>query len=174
MLEGLSSVHDEDIASGKRLLLKYFKKKPGSSRTCLELCAGIGRVTKEVLSEFFDEIDIVDFKKSYVDMAKEKVKKIRNGYVLSMKDYNPTELYYGIWCQWSLMYLTDDDLIVMLKKLSAHLEEDGFIVVRENTFTRHAEVNTVRGSINRSKDYLEYIFREVGLTVVEFIPSNDD
>lgn len=69
------------------------------------------------------------------------------------------------------MYLTDKDLIKVLRRLSAALKEKGFIVVRENIFTRHVKVDDKKGAIDRSKVYLEKIFKEAGLSIEDYEPS---
>jgi protein N-terminal methyltransferase len=72
MLGGFTQVHDADIQESNQLLQALFKQYNGKlgSSYCLELGCGIGRVTKNLLSRFFDRIDINDLLEEYCQQTR--------------------------------------------------------------------------------------------------------
>jgi hypothetical protein len=44
----------------------------------------------------------------------------------------PLKRYSCIWFQWVMGYVTDDDLLALLKRAKAGLTDDGFIIIKDN------------------------------------------
>ncbi|CAF0874343.1 unnamed protein product [Rotaria sordida] len=140
MLGGYTQVHDADIQESNQLLQSLFKQyngKLGSSH-CLELGCGIGRVTKNLLSNYFEHIDINDLLEEYCQQTRTLFEndenKIDQSFVCSIGDLelNKFPKYDLIWAQWVLGYLDGDDLVSLLRKLKLTLKKNGLIVIKDN------------------------------------------
>ena len=70
------------------------------------------------------------------------------------------------------MYLTDDDLVSMLKKCSANLTQDGYIIVKENIYDHINDqgsftVDNSDNSVIRSTEHFKEIFERAGLKLIK-------
>lgn len=85
----------------------------------LDCGAGIGRITKNLLSRFFDKVDLVDQDPNFVEEAKKLLvsnPKVGDFYCCGLQDFVPENKKYDlIWMQWVLSHVTDADLIKLLK-----------------------------------------------------------
>eukprot|EP00818_Percolomonas_sp_WS_P005894 CAMPEP_0117434698 /NCGR_PEP_ID=MMETSP0759-20121206/85_1 /TAXON_ID=63605 /ORGANISM="Percolomonas cosmopolitus, Strain WS" /LENGTH=229 /DNA_ID=CAMNT_0005226193 /DNA_START=192 /DNA_END=877 /DNA_ORIENTATION=+ len=79
MLGGLHQVHQEDVSYSRQFLRKYWRESHGeidetnSPNTCLDVGAGIGRVSKNVLINVFPRL-VVDFLEPNQDFCKRAMK----------------------------------------------------------------------------------------------------
>lgn len=71
MLGGYSQVSSADIAQSERLLsrLEQDRSHPIGTRLCADLGAGIGRVTKHLLSHHFHDVDMVDITDKFLERS---------------------------------------------------------------------------------------------------------
>merc|ERR1712216_119698 len=109
---------------------------------CLELGAGIGRVTDAVLRRHCKHVVLVEFVQKHLRRAKEKLPADGKGGCTfsfsgsSVQKYAVQPGHYDlIWCQWLLMYLTDSDALDLLRRLKGGLPPAGILVVKENVST---------------------------------------
>ncbi|UJR29401.1 hypothetical protein I4U23_010613 [Adineta vaga] len=143
MLGGYTQVHDPDIQESNQLIQTLIKQSNGKLETsyCLELGCGIGRVTKSLLSRYFDHIDINDLLDDYCQQTRTlfdengENDKIGKAFVGSIGDLQLENFpkYDMIWAQWVLGYLDGDDLVKLLRKLKLTLKKDGLIVIKDNS-----------------------------------------
>ncbi|KAF6214967.1 hypothetical protein GE061_009712 [Apolygus lucorum] len=136
VLGGFGHISQSDITGSEQFLRDVFKldRPPGRGRA-LDCGAGIGRVTKHLLANFFAKVDLVDQNKDFVNKATEyvgEIPQIGNLYVAGLQEFQPTEKYDVIWCQWVLGHLTDDHLVEFFMKCQNCLAERGMIVIKEN------------------------------------------
>jgi len=108
----------------------------------LDLGAGIGRVTDGVLRHHCRHVDLVEFVSKHLQRAKQLLPaKGKSGCTFSFhaaavqKHPVPARSYDLVWCQWLLMYLTDADVLTLLRRLAPGLCTDGFLLVKENVST---------------------------------------
>lgn len=130
---------------------------------------GIGRVTKYVLSHFFDEIDLLEQNQDFLFSSKNYLgntySKIVNTFAQGIHQFEPLpNLEYDcIWGQWVFGYVSDQDLVLFLQKCAKILnQEHGFIVVKDNiTKCEESVVDEEDGSATRTDDSFQRIFHQV-------------
>uniref|UniRef100_A0A0A9Z911 Alpha N-terminal protein methyltransferase 1 n=1 Tax=Lygus hesperus TaxID=30085 RepID=A0A0A9Z911_LYGHE len=168
VLGGFGYISQSDIHGSEKFLSDLFKtdSAPGRGRA-LDCGAGIGRVTKHLLANFFAKVDLVDQNKDFVNKVTEyvgEIPQVGNLYVAGLQEFEPTEKYDVIWCQWVLGHLTDDHLIQFLKKCQNALAERGVIVIKENhTSSGEVDVDEVDSSLTRPLDLIKKIVADAGL-----------
>ncbi|CAF1269839.1 unnamed protein product [Adineta ricciae] len=179
MLGGYTQVHDPDIQESSQLiqtLMKQFSGKLGSSY-CLELGCGIGRVTKSLLSRYFDHIDINDLLEEYCQQTRalfeenDEKDKIGQAFVGSIGNLQLENFpkYDVIWAQWVLGYLNGDDLVQLLRKLKSTLKKNGLIVIKDNCVAngQEPEFDPDDQYYVRTGEQFYDIAHRAGLTVIK-------
>ncbi|KAF9168514.1 hypothetical protein DFQ26_006673 [Actinomortierella ambigua] len=149
----------------------------GPSRV-LDCGAGIGRVTKQVLSKAFDHVDLVENSKAFVDKAKEEYLKeeIESGKVTEVRQAGLQNVTFEgtswesrfdvIWCQWVLGHLHDNDLIAFFQRCKKGLKPGGMIFVKENNAKVGFVIDEDDSSMTRSDELLKEIFVKAGLRLL--------
>lgn len=183
MLGGLSVVDEADVKESLEVIDVVQGKafKVGNSRA-LDCGAGIGRVTKNVLSRKFATVDLVDQCKALLEKGKEDLSKdvsvaSRLGcfHVSGLQELNFQELpkpqYDVIWIQWVIIYLCDNDFIQFLKRCKEALLQNGVIIVKDNVTKDSSSdgtfwVDKQDNSIIRSEFLMKQLFEAAGLKVV--------
>jgi protein N-terminal methyltransferase len=161
-----------------RNLIKILNSDLKILKTCsvLELAAGMGRVTKKVLLQKFERIDVLEpDEKLAAEIEKINTKKIKNIYVKKGQDFEFKDSYYDvIWGQWFLENMSDVDNLKFLIKARDHLNDGGKIVLKENIYKEDiVQITFPEGQrIRPLKVYLLF-FRLVGLRPV-YIKLSDD
>lgn len=186
MLGGFSRISPTDISESRKFLSQFFesRKSPTTgqplasvSRPRAELAldcgAGIGRITKHLLLSFADEVHLLEQSQLFLDKSieyigpdsKRRVKRICDS--LQSFEPEPGVLYDIIWLQWVTGYLTDDDLIAFLVKMTSCLNpKHGRIIVKDNTTAGNEPDDDMNdSSITRPKHALVEIFMAANLTV---------
>lgn len=133
MLGGFSRISKVDAASSNRFLSAFFdspertvkRQKSRSTspedeeinfavvntkqgKRALDCGAGIGRVTKLVLLNYFDKVDLLEQNQAFLDKAREYIgeetydKRIDNAFCAGLQNFEPLPdvKYDCIWCQW--------------------------------------------------------------------------
>ncbi|KAK9432284.1 hypothetical protein V1505DRAFT_324032 [Lipomyces doorenjongii] len=163
-LRRISRFYPEFEESGKRL----------GTRGC-DVGAGIGRVTRDVLSKFCSKIDLVEpvvpfANQIRIELEHKKVlDKLGDVRQIGMQDFTPEpEKYWLIWCQWCLGQLKDAHLVEFLRRCKLGLQKDGLIFVKENnTSTLMDEFDNTDSSVTRADQSFRRIFNEAGLELLE-------
>ena len=150
--------------------------------------AGIGRVAKHLLSQFYTKVDLVEGNQRLIDAApaymaghgiqgKKSIKNEKDDseslgelYCNTLQDFIPTQKYDCIWIQWVIIYLTDVDLISFLKRCSDSLNPNGVIIIKENVLGKKNEhreflLDEEDSSLTRSKPYMKWIFEQSKLEI---------
>ena len=133
------------------------------SKRALDCGAGIGRVTKDLLSKFADEVDLVEPVGVFCDKLRDDEAITGTIYEIGLEDFKAEKEYEIIWNQWCLGQLSDPDLISYLTRIKGHGK---MVFVKENV----ASVDTfdeVDNSWTRSQGTFLRIFRESGLKVLK-------
>ena len=137
VLGGYEDSQLPDVKCSCELLNGLILTKQLNPISCLDCAAGIGRVTEYVLSNFFQEIDLFEKNKSFVEKCKVKFlgnNKIKNIYECSLEEFEFKKKYDLIWIQWCLENLEDEDLRPFLKKCYDNLNDNGIVIVKENLY----------------------------------------
>lgn len=117
MLGGFDFISDTDIDGSRKFLEDLLRRpEPPSTGIALDCGAGIGRVTKCLLSKFFDTVDLVEQNGTFLEKAKEFINSSKMGttYAVGLQEFVPEKKYDVIWSQWVLGHLEDADLIKFL------------------------------------------------------------
>merc|ERR1712122_458233 len=105
MLGGFGKITDIDIDSSNKLLKLLFKLEnaPGHQRA-LDCGAGIGRISKHLLTKHFDRVDLLEQDKHFLEKAVEYLdgnNRVGSLYCSGLQNFDfVPETYDVIWCQW--------------------------------------------------------------------------
>lgn len=143
---------------------------PGEPRICLDVGAGIGRVSRDVISRFCDTVDILEPALPLIKKAREieSVVKVNQYFPVGLQDFVfPEYRYWAIWCQWCLGQVPDDVVVEFLKKCQEHLQPGGMIIVKENNATSTDDVyDPTDSSVTRTHAKFKELFGRAGLRVL--------
>lgn len=144
---------------------------PGHQRA-LDCGAGIGRISKHLLTKHFDQVDLVEQNRVFLEKAKDYLKDTEQAgtlYCCGLQNFIAQECHYDvIWCQWVLGHLTDAHLIEFFKRCLNGLKPNGFIVVKENlTSSGETEMDQEDSSVTRPLSLLKEIFSQSGMEIVQ-------
>ena len=129
MLGGFAKISHTDIDGSNKFLKVLLKpgddgSGPGSERA-LDCGAGIGRITKHLLTKHFSTVDLVEQDKHFLEKARDYLRgneRVGTLYCAGLQNFNFTaQCYNVIWCQWVLGHLIDDHLVQFFKRASQGL-----------------------------------------------------
>ena len=105
MLGGLEILSKADCDYSIKIIEKY----QNNTKLALDVGAGIGRVTKNVLLKKYNHVDMLEVDQKFLDEAKNSYlaepqisNRIENMYCCGMQDFNFTKKYDCIWIQWCI------------------------------------------------------------------------
>jgi protein N-terminal methyltransferase len=174
VLDGHDYIHDIDTENSCWLLDNLIKKGHIKNGSVLDCAAGVGRVSKAVLTKFFDNVDILEQDEKFVAKCHENFAnnpKIRNIYQDSMQNFSFKEKYDVIWIQWCLEDLEDQGLIKFLTNCKNALNENGLIVIKDNVAEDHQGAWEREFSKIRSDALYKEVFAQCGLGVLMHYPQ---
>nr|CAD7577269.1 unnamed protein product [Timema californicum] len=172
MLGGFGFISHTDIQGSLKFLRQLFKMRgPPGRRQALDCGAGIGRVSKNLLIQNFEKVDLVEQNPVFLEHAKNYIgpcDKVGEFYNFGLQDFIPeTAKYDVIWSQWVLGHLTDEHFIQFFKRcMQVHpnsLKPSGVIVVKENLSSEDVEIDPVDSSVTRPHALLRHLFQQAGL-----------
>lgn len=183
MLGGLSVIDATDVNGSSRFLSEIYKMKPSPGvHRALDCGAGIGRITKNLLINHFNTVDLVEQDENFVRKANDYlsvngklIEKIGKMYNVGLQDFTPAQGAYDvIWSQWVLGHLTDDDLAAFLKRCTAGLTKNGCIIIKENfTSTDDFSIDTIDSSVTRSLRITKDILHLANLRIVKICKQDN-
>jgi protein N-terminal methyltransferase len=140
MLEGNDIVHNSDVKTSCELIEGLILIKKLTPGTVLDCGAGIGRVTSNVLLNYFEKVDLMEQDEKFCQKCKEIFlgnSKIKNIFQSSFQNFvfqkeNEQLKYDVIWIQWCVENIDDQDLITFLTKCRNALNPKGLVIVKEN------------------------------------------
>lgn len=183
MLGGLTIISPTDIQGSNRFLDELFKMRPAPENgRALDCGAGIGRVTKNLLSKRFEIVDLVEQDAQFVSKAEEYLKvnnridpRVGDIFNEGLQTFTPKNFTYDvIWSQWVLGHLTDADLIAFLRRCIGGLRPNGCIVIKENfTSTDDFCIDNVDSSVTRSLKVMRALVEAAGLRIIKTVKQED-
>jgi protein N-terminal methyltransferase len=114
--------------------------------------AGIGRITKNLLVNLFENVDILEQCPSFVEKAKTELSsspKVKNFYCSGMQEFSFERKYDLIWIQWVIGHLTDSDFVSFFAKCKEALTPNGMVVLKDNNCSKGFIVDKVDSSVTR-------------------------
>ncbi|KAF4955597.1 hypothetical protein FGADI_4432 [Fusarium gaditjirri] len=167
MLGGFPSVSRIDLQGSRSFLAKLGIGKPRISRA-LEGGAGIGRVTKGLLLDVAETVDIIEpvakFTAGLVDTP--GIGHIHN---IGLQEWQPPQdvQYDLVWTQWCACQLPDGLLIQYLEHCASALAPAGIIVFKENlSIWGEDTYDEVDSAVTRTDESFRAIFNKAGLAIV--------
>jgi protein N-terminal methyltransferase len=168
-----------DITGSKTFLANPLIKKRlvASSYTHAVDCgAGIGRITKNLLTKIFTKTDLVDPIESFTKDVLEgdflrperEANKIGQVFSMGLEQFTPEKGKYSvIWNQWCLGHLTDTDLVDYFRRCREGLVPDGgVIIVKENLTYGVDNFDELDSSFTRTEKTFKAIFARAGLKMI--------
>lgn len=186
VLNGFACVSPADVQASLGFLSKIFAldidHRPRESHRALDCGAGIGRVTKHVLScrEEIKTIDLLDQSPKLLEAAPAYIAndaKIGKLLCQGVQDFHSSipGQYEIIWCQWILVHLTDLDLLTFLEACRVGLSETGILCIKENMLTtgQAFELDPEDSSITRCEAYYKLLFQKAKWKIVFEMEQQD-
>lgn len=168
---GIGELNQEDLIHSKLLFEKLGSQE--NFRTALDVGAGIGRITFNVLYDKCEKIDMLDINKNFLDRALCKEKelngnKINKLYATKIQNFEFERFYDLIFVQWVLEYLGDKKFYKFLFDCALNLNKDGFLIVKENVNTSDGTTLLIdeEGSFIRPPHSFENCFNRIGLSLI--------
>ncbi|XP_022705135.1 uncharacterized protein LOC111269655 isoform X2 [Varroa jacobsoni] len=169
MLGGFAEISDIDVGASKRFLREFCERKQNATGTvrALDCGAGIGRVTKMMLSHIFTEVDMLEQNQQFLDKADDYLGDIRHKVgrkiCAGLQSFipDPERRYDVIWVQWVTGHLTDTDFVEFLKKAANGLRENGLVCIKDNLSSCSVEMDNKDSSVTRPRSLLLEIFKKL-------------
>lgn len=164
VLGGMDHIHDSDIRESNL----FISAVPDVGRLrALDCGAGIGRISKFLLTPMFEKTDLLEPMEHMLVQAKKELPDDRVGEMIldSMEKAVLPHKYDVIVIQWVAIYLTDDHFAAFLKKCKDALLPNGFIFFKENTICTKTSflVDKEDSSLTRSDPHYKQIFAAGGV-----------
>ncbi|CAN1249070.1 Alpha N-terminal protein methyltransferase 1 [Linum perenne] len=149
VLGGYGHVNDADVKDSEAFIKNLFSElfvDGGRNRhlVALDCGSGFGRITKNLLLKYFNEVDLLEPVSHFLDAARESLSgeavvagsdthKASNFFCVPLQDFTPQEARYDvIWVQWCIGHLTDNDFVSFFSRAKAGLKPGGCFVIKEN------------------------------------------
>ncbi|KAL8101279.1 hypothetical protein AgCh_033236 [Apium graveolens] len=181
VLGGYGHVNEADIKDSEAFLNTLLADCfPDAGRNqhlvALDCGAGVGRVTKNLLIRYFNEVDLLEPVSHFLDAARENLApeslmvseahKAANFYCVPLQEFTPDAKRYDvIWVQWCIGHLADDDFISFFSRAKVGLKPGGVFVLKENIARSGFVLDKEDKSITRSDLYFKELFNRCGLHI---------
>ena len=182
----LNELHYYDVRESRKDFARLFgsptsaEARKGPPRRALDLAGGIGRFSKTVLAHHFDAVDLVEGADQLCAAARKVLDPARYPHLrmcestvthAQLQTYTPTAgvRYNVVVVTWVLMFLTDADVVPLMRKARQACAKGGVIFCKENTLDDGLvfAVSCPNSSSNRSARHYRALFAAAGLTVAE-------
>lgn len=171
-----TSVPKADVVGSSTFLRKLKARmtpEKGQIKYSVDIGAGIGRVTRDMLHKFSDKVDLVEPVKPFVEQMHQELKPLKDEgklgeiYDIGMQEFIPEEgKYWLIWCQWCVGHLPDKEFIEFLIRCKNGLQPNGTIVVKENNAQGDDVFDETDSSVTRSNANFQKLFKKAGLKLI--------
>ena len=165
ILNGYSESNKPDIEFSNKIL-DYIQNNNllNKFNLALDCACGIGRVTDNVLINYFKRIDMFEREKNFINYLNKKYKNNKkiNVFTNSLQNFGNNKniinnKYNCIWIQWCLENLSKNDINKFLKKCEKILDNKGIIIIKENCI-----INIKNNNNNNNKNlFAEEDFSEL-------------
>ncbi|XP_042022147.1 alpha N-terminal protein methyltransferase 1-like [Salvia splendens] len=183
VLGGYGHVNKPDIKCSEAFLNSILAERfpdagKGRRLVTLDCGSGIGRITKNLLIRYFNEVDLLEPVSHFLDTARENLApenlmvtddhKAVNFFCVSLQEFTPeAERYDIIWIQWCIGHLSDDDLMSFFDRAKGGLKQGGLFILKENIARSGFVLDNQDKSITRSDSYFKQLFKKCGLNILK-------
>jgi protein N-terminal methyltransferase len=171
-----TSVPKADVVGSSTLLRKLKSRmipEEGQVKYSVDIGAGIGRITRDMLYKFSEKVDLVEPVKPFVEQMHKELAPLKakgvigDIYDIGMQDWTPEEgRYWLIWCQWCVGQVPDDELVKFLIRCKKGLQPNGTVVVKENNAYGEDVFDETDSSVTRSNETFQRLFKEAGYKLI--------
>ncbi|KAG8385173.1 hypothetical protein BUALT_Bualt03G0014400 [Buddleja alternifolia] len=182
VLGGYGHVNGPDIKDSEAflnsILTEKFPDAAGRGRrlVALDCGSGVGRVTKNLLIRYFNEVDLLEPVSHFLDTARMELApenlmvseeyRAVNFFCVPLQEFTPeAERYDVIWVQWCIGHLSDDDFVSFFKRAKGGLKPGGLFVLKENIARSGFILDKEDKSVTRSDLYFKQLFNQCGLHI---------
>ncbi|CAI9783503.1 unnamed protein product [Fraxinus pennsylvanica] len=181
VLGGYGHVNEPDIKGSEEFLNSLLAERfldagRSGNLVVLDCGSGIGRVSKNLLRRYFNEIDLLEPVSHFLDAARINLApenlmvteehKAVNFYCVPLQEFTPdAQRYDVIWVQWCIGHLSDEDFISFFKRAKGGLKPGGFFVLKENIARHGFVLDKQDRSVTRSDLYFKQLFNQCGLQI---------
>ncbi|CAN3376776.1 hypothetical protein DIURU_001556 [Diutina rugosa] len=174
-----TSVPKADIVGSSTFLRKLQTRMecpPGYQRLTIDMGAGIGRITRDLLWKVSDRCDLLEPVVPFVKQMEAELApvaqrgKLGDIYPIGMQQWQcPPEKegqYWLVWCQWCVGQLPDDELVAFWQRCRAALMPNGTMIVKENIAPVDDVFDTTDSSVTRTDAKFRQLFIEAGFKLI--------
>lgn len=146
------------------------------ARLTIDMGAGIGRITRDLLWKVSDRCDLLEPVEPFVaQMERELADVKRRGrlgdiYAQGMQEWQclPEKMgqYWLVWCQWCVGQLPDDELVAFWQRCREALMPNGTVVVKENIAPVEDVFDPTDLSVTRTDAKFRELFARAGLRLI--------
>jgi protein N-terminal methyltransferase len=178
VLGGLGYLDEIDIQGSRHFMenqiLPYLRNnKCEITKPVADCGAGIGRVTKNLLLDYFGCVDIVESDSKFLTKAVEECKE-RNStnarFLLEgLEEFVPEDgRYCLLWCQWVLSHLTDNDVVAFISRALNSLRNVGGILILKENEAKNSDyiMDDIDSSVTRSARIWKKLILKAGGNLV--------
>ncbi|KAF4587207.1 DUF858 domain protein [Ophiocordyceps camponoti-floridani] len=172
-VQGFGSVSRIDLQGSRSFLAKLGVVRDKSGRkslsSVLEGGAGIGRITRGLLLDLAEHVDIVEPMRKFTNVLS-GTRGVRTVFNFGLEEWEPVggTTYDLIWTQWCLGHLTDSQIVRYLELCKTALTPGrGLIVFKENLSGSDVDVfDETDSSVTRRDETFRSLFARAGVKVV--------
>ncbi|XP_075480383.1 alpha N-terminal protein methyltransferase 1 [Primulina tabacum] len=181
VMGGYANINEADIVASEAFLKTILSEKfPHGSRglnlVALDCGSGIGRISKNLLIKYFNEVDLLEPVAHFLDAARINLApeslivaeehRAVNFFDVPLQEFTPeAERYDVIWVQWCIGHLSDDDFVSFFKRATVGLKLGGLFVLKENVARSGFVLDKEDKSVTRSHLYFKQLFKQCGLNI---------
>ncbi|KAK6458398.1 alpha-N-methyltransferase NTM1 [Scheffersomyces xylosifermentans] len=148
----------------------------GYEKLTIDMGAGIGRITRDLLWKVSDKVDLLEPVKPFVQqMENELVGVAKRGklgdiYDIGMQDWaaSPEKRgrYWLVWCQWCVGQLPDAELVQFWIRCREALMPNGTLIVKENIAPVEDIFDETDSSVTRTDEKFRELFVYAGFKLI--------
>lgn len=174
-----TSVPKADIVGSSTFLRKLQTRMtcpPEYRKLTIDMGAGIGRITRDLLWKVSDTVDLLEPVKPFVAQMEQELVgvkqrgKLGDIYDIGMQEWypDPNKKYWLIWCQWCVGQLPDAVLVEFWRRCRDALIENGIgtMIVKENIAPFEDIFDETDSSVTRTDAKFRQLFIEAGFKLI--------
>lgn len=150
----------------------------GTEKLTIDMGAGIGRITRDMLWKVSDRCDLLEPVKPFVAQMDNQLADVRNKgklgdiYDIGMQEWDcpltKQGKYWLVWCQWCVGQLPDDELVKFWERCKSALIGSGIgtMIVKENIAPCEDIFDETDSSVTRTDAKFRELFNRAGFKLI--------